>query len=171
VTPTGRETFLSLLLLAALGLVVAVADVGPGPGPLALCAGLVAIHAALLAPALGDGGAPWAFAPLLLALPALAAASYGHGGAATTGALATAALCCLCGWSARTCRAHAYLPLMLLVFLAPYGLAYLVEEFGGGDPALWRAASPLDAPAGWPAPACVALLLAWPAWALARRTR
>jgi hypothetical protein len=171
VIPTKRETKLSLLLLAALAGALALADPGPGPGPLALCAGLLAVHAALVAPAVGDGGAIWAFAPLLLGLPALASSSYGHSGSAALGALATVALTCASGWSARTCRAHAYLPLMLLVFLAPFGLAYLVDEFGGGDPASWRAASPLGGPAGWPAPACIALLLAWPAWAFARRRR
>ena len=126
---------------------------------------IAAVHAALLAPALR---ASWTFLVPLVALPALAATAYGHESPAAAVALVT--LAAASGQAGVRCG-RLYLPTMLLVFLAPFVLDYLVHEFGAATKTSWRAASPLAAAldTAWPSAACLVLMLAWPAWALARR--
>jgi len=153
----------------------------PGPGALALMCGLACLHGALLAPACGPrGGWGWAFVPLLLAVPALAATSYGHSGpGALLRAGGFAALACLAGAVPRVLDGRAgarlYLPLAALAFALPPVLRYLVLEFRGAAGAdAWgllspfAAARPVTEGTGWPWPATL-LLLAWPVWALAAR--
>ena len=167
-----RDAASGFLLVLLLALALAWADDEPGPGPLAACTAVAAAHAALLAPSLG-AGAPWV---ALLGLPALAAAAYGHGGAALPLSLLLVALAAGAGLAGRR-WSGAYLPSMVLVFAAPYALAYLQVEFGSVDAAQgWRRLSPIAAAdaivvdGALPA-SCALLLLFWPVFALARRAR
>lgn len=152
----------------------------PGPGPLALLTGLAALYAAVLAPACQPRGRyPWAFLPLLLAAPVLATVSYGHPGAGPLlRCLLLVSLACLAGTTPRTRVGGAfYLPSMLLLFVLPFALRYLVLEFSGPAGADgWRSLSPIAAAQAlthgdsWPWP-CLLLMMAWPVWTLARRGR
>lgn len=170
-----REVLAALLLLALLVLAFQLAPARPGPGPLALCVSVACVHAALLAPSIARRPSlSWGLAPVLLALPALGASTYGHPGAwPPAGSLLLVAAASLAGAFGRGSRL--YLGAMLLVFALPFGLSYLVLEFG--DPAratAWRLASPVAAAgrvaSGAAPPAiCLLLLLAWPVWVLARR--
>jgi hypothetical protein len=173
--PLAREAAAAALLCVLLAAAVLLADDAPGPGPLALCTAIAAAHAALLTPACARGRPGWGLLPLLVALPALCACSYGRPG--WLGAAALVALCALAGTAGRRLPARIYLPAMLLVFLAPYALHYLVAEFAaGGSAAAWLHLSPLAASVvaargdGLPA-LCIALLLVGPVVALARRGR
>ena len=170
------EGWASLLLLTLLGLAVVWADPGAGPGPLALVTSVAAVHAALLAPAMARGGAAWGLFPILLATPALCATSYGHPGAwPLLGSFLLVVLAAAAGTAARAAPARLYLPLMVLVFSAPYALRYLVVEFGDvAHAAGWGNLSPCAAAeqvaaGAAPSAGSVLLLLAWPVWALARR--
>jgi len=173
----GREAAAAILLLLLACAAVLLAPARPGPGPLALQTAVAAVHAALLGPSIGRGPARWGLLPVLLALPALCATSYGAPGAwPVPGAVLLVGLASLAGASARALKSPLYLPSMLLVFFCPYALHYLVAEFGGGDPGPWRLLSPCAAAGhvakgGAPPAPCVLLLLAWPVWALARRGR
>jgi hypothetical protein len=63
---------------------------------------------------------------------------------------------------------------MLLVFLAPYALHYLILEFGRAESAgAWLRLSPIAAAqqGGWPGTLCILLLVVWPVLALAARRR
>jgi len=153
----------------------------PGPGPLAAVCGLAALHAVLLGPACGPrGGIAWAFLPLLLALPALTASSYGHPGAGPlVRALGFVGVACIAGAVPRALGTGAgaglYLPTAALLFALPPVLRYLALEFSGPAAAeAWGGFSPYSGAAlavggpAWPWGA-TALLLAWPAWALAVR--
>jgi len=177
----AREAISALGLTVLLGCGVLLAPERAGPGPLALLTGLAALHGALLSPLVGKGPAAWGFLPALLALPALAATSYGHPGAAPfLGSLLLVAVASASGTAARAlgpARAGLYGPTMILVFALPYALRYLVLEFG--DPASadgWLLASPWAAAAriaagAMPPLAALLALCAWPVWALARRAR
>ncbi|MCK6461516.1 MAG: hypothetical protein L6Q95_16670, partial [Planctomycetes bacterium] len=128
-----REALSGLLLLALLGGALLLLPEKPGPGPLALVTGLAALHAALLSPLVGKGPAVLGLLPPLLALPAIAAASYGHTSAALLGSILLATLAAASGSAARAlgdARAGLYAPSIVLVFAAPYALRYLVLEFG-----------------------------------------
>ncbi|MHC4134789.1 MAG: hypothetical protein ACYS0K_07375 [Planctomycetota bacterium] len=175
-----RDAVASLVLLALLALAVLLEDEAPGAGPLALATSVAAGYAALLAPSLASGAPGWGLLPLLLALPALCATSYGHPGAGPLlWSLVLVALAAAAGTAARVLRgrpsARLYLPFMVLLFAAPYALRYLVLEFGRTQDAEgWRLLSPWAAAeqvagGGGPPAGCVLLLLAWPVWALARR--
>lgn len=178
----AREAISALGLTVLLGCGVLLAPERAGPGPLALLTGVAALHAALLSPLVGKGGpAAWGLLPALLALPALAATSYGHPGAAPLlGSLLLVAAASASGTAARAlgpARAGLYGPTMVLVFALPYALRYLVLEFG--DPASadgWLLASPWAAAAriasgAMPPLAALLALGAWPVWAIARRAR
>jgi len=175
-----RDAVASLILLTLLTLAVALADEAPGAGPLALAASVAAAHAALLAPLLTSGTLGWGLLPVLLALPALCATSYGRPGAIPlVWSVILVALAAASGTAARALRdrpsARLYLPSMVLVFAAPYALRYLVLEFGRpADAEDWLLLSPWAAAeqvagGGSPPAGCILLLLAWPVWALARR--
>jgi hypothetical protein len=176
----AREALSALLLLAFLSAAVLLVPERPGPGPLALCAGLAALHAALLSPLLGHGPAAWGLLPTLLALPALAATSYGRPGLRPlAGSVALVALAALSGAAARAlgrAREGLYGATVVLLFAGPYALGYLARELG--DPGTadgwllvspWAAAERVAEGASPPAPAVLALL-AWPVWAIARRS-
>ena len=75
----SRDALGALLLLGGLAAALLLAPDRPGPGPLALCTAVAAFHAALLMPAVGPGKAIYAFLPFVLALPAIASSSSGHG--------------------------------------------------------------------------------------------
>lgn len=92
-----REALSGLLLLALLGGALLLLPEKPGPGPLALVTGLAALHAALLSPLVGKGPAALGLLPPLLALPAIAAASYGHTSAALLGSILLATLAAASG--------------------------------------------------------------------------
>ncbi|MCZ6786089.1 MAG: hypothetical protein O7E54_02875 [Planctomycetota bacterium] len=175
-----REAASALFLLLLLWAAFFLTDPSPGGGPLALCLALAAFHAALIAPALSGAGAwAWGFLPLVLALPALASALYGHGGWGTfLQSFLLVGMACAAGASSRRLsalrRGRLYLPLTLLLFLAPFGLSYLVAEFGSGDAASWRLLSPLGGAialgSGESLSALSVLpLLAWPVWTVAQR--
>jgi len=180
VTVPRRDAVASLVLLALTALVLWLEDEAPGAGPLALVTSVAAAYAALLAPSLLSGAPAWGFLPLLLVLPALGAASYGHPGVGPLlWSAVLVALAAASGTAARVLRgrpsARLYLPSMVLLFAAPYALRYLVLEFGRlPDAASWLLLSPWAAAdhvaggAGPPA-GCLLLLAAWPVWALARR--
>lgn len=179
VPPREAASALSLLLL--LWAAFFLTDPSPGGGPFALCLALAAFHAALIAPALSGAGAwAWGFLPLVLALPALASALYGHGGWGTfLQAFLLVGMACAAGASSRRLaalrRGRLYLPLTLFLFLAPFGLSYLVAEFGRGDAASWRLLSPLGGAIalghGESLSALSILpLLAWPLWTITQRT-
>lgn len=175
-----RDAAASLVLLAFLALTVLHEDEAPGAGPLALATAVAAAYAALLLPSLRSDAWRWGLLPVLLALPALGATSYGHPGAGPlVWSLVLVALAAAAGTAARALHgrpsARLYLPSMVLVFFAPYALRYLVLEFGRTPEAEgWRLLSPWAAAdhvaggEGLPA-GCALLLLAWPVWALARR--
>lgn len=175
-----RDAVASLILLVLLALAVWLVDEKPGAGPLALATSVAAGHAALLAPTLASGAPWWGLMPLLLALPALCATSYGQPGAGPlVWSLVLVALAAASGTAARVLRERAsarlYLPFMVLLFVGPYALRYLVLEFGRPVDAEgwlllspWAAAEQVAGGEGPPA-GCVLLLLAWPVWALARR--
>lgn len=175
-----RDAVASLVLLALLALAVLLEEEAPGAGPLALATAVAAAYAALLLPTLGSEAWGWGFLPVLLALPALCATSYGHPGAGPLAwSLALVALAAAAGAAARALHGSAgarlYLPSMVLVFFAPYALRYLVLEFGRTPAAEgwlllspWAAASHVAGGGRLPA-GCALLLLAWPVWALARR--
>jgi hypothetical protein len=180
VTIPTRDALASLVLLALLTLAVLLLDEAPGAGPLALTTSVAAGYAALLAPSLRSGAPGWGLLPILLALPALGATSYGHPGAGPlVWSVVLVALAAAAGSAARALRTRPstrlYLPYMVLLFGAPYALRYLVLEFGRPREAEgWLLLSPFAAAervaAGGGLPAgCVLLLLAWPVWALARR--
>jgi len=175
-----REAAAALFLLVLLGAAFFLTDPSPGGGPLALCCALAAFHAALIAPALSGAGAwAWGFLPLLIALPALSSALFGHGGWwPFLQACLLVAIACAAGASSRRLaaleRGRLYLPLTLFLFLAPFGLSYLASEFGGGDAASWRLLSPLGGAIalghGESLSALSVLpLLAWPVWTVAQR--
>jgi hypothetical protein len=173
--PLAREAASAALLCALLAAAVLLAPDTAGPGPLALCSAVAAAHAALLGPACARGRPAWGLLPLLVASPALCACSFGHPGLLASVGLV--GLCALAGAAGRVLPARGYLPGMLLVFLAPYALHYLVVEFAAEEGAsAWLQLSPLAASVGvargdgLPA-VCVALLLVGPVWALARRGR
>jgi hypothetical protein len=158
------EAGAALLLLAAFAAALAFGPAEPGPGPLALCTAIAAAHAALV-PRAG-------FSSLLLAVPALCAVSYGRPGFwPLPGSFLLVALAGLAG---RVGRGRAYQSYMLLVFLLPFALHYLVVEFGEIAAAgFWRDLSPVAAAervaeGAAPPAACVLLLLAWPVGVLAR---
>jgi hypothetical protein len=172
----AREAISALLLLALLAAALLLAPEAPGPGPLSLCAGLAALHAALLSPLVARGPPAWGLLPALLALPALAATAYGHPGPwPLLGSLLLVALAATSGVAARALRAGLYAPTVILAFALPYALRYLVLELGNPASADgWLALSPWAAcgrtAAGSPPPApAVLALLAWPVVALARR--
>jgi len=177
----AREALSGLLLLVLLGVAILLAPEDPGPGPLALITGLATLHGALLSPLVGRGPVLFGFLPPLLALPALAATSYGHPGSAPLlGSFLLVAFAAASGSAARAlgrARAGLYGPTIVLVFVAPYALSYLTGDLG--DPASadrWLALSPWAAAGqiaggAMPPPAAVLALLAWPVWAIARRGR
>ncbi len=177
----AREAFSTLGLLVLLALAVLLVPERPGPGPLALVTGIAAVHGALLSPLVGRGPAAWGLLPPLLALPAIAATSYGHAGMVPLlGSLLLAFLAAASGAAARAlgpARTGLYGPTMVLVFALPYALRYLVLEFGDRATADgWLLASPLAAAdrvasGAMPPEAAVLALCAWPVWALARRGR
>jgi len=158
-------------MLALLAATFAWAETRPGPGPLGLVGAVAAFHAAVVGPSCGVHGVGGLRA-LAFGLPALAAASYG------TGALAPAVLLlALAGLAGASSRAlgRFYLPLMTLLFLAPYALSYLALEFGAGEAVpSWRRLSPGAASfhvagGAWPPAACAVALLVAPAAWIARR--
>ncbi|HEX5138132.1 MAG TPA: hypothetical protein VFY93_14245 [Planctomycetota bacterium] len=175
-----REALSGILLLALLCGALLVVPESPGPGPLALVTGLAALHGALLSPLLATGPASFGFLGPVLALPALAATSYGHPAPALWGSILLAAFAAASGSAARALgreRSGLYAPTIVLAFAAPYALRYLVLEFGdaaSSDAWLllspWAAAHRIAAGAVPPVPAVLALL-AWPVWAIARRGR
>jgi len=180
VTIPTRDAVASLILLALLALAVWLVDEKPGAGPLALVTSVAAGHAALLAPTLASGALRWGLLPLLLALPALGATSFGQPGAGPLlWSLVLVALAAVSGTAARALHdrpsARLYLPSMVLLFAAPYALRYLVLEFGRAvDAEGWLLLSPWAAAeqvagGGAPPAGCLLLLSAWPVWALARR--
>jgi hypothetical protein len=178
---SGRDAASALLLLALLSATLLLARPSGEGGPLAACASAAAVHAALLAPAFGGRSFAAGLLPLPLALPALCASSYGHGARPLALSALVVALATLSGASARRAERTAarglYLPSALLLFLAPFGLAYLVSEFGAGrDPEPWRLLSPVAALGQvgreGPLPAAPALLLlCWPVLSLALPAR
>ncbi len=175
-----REALSGLLLLALLCGALFLLPEAPGPGPLALVTGLAALHGALLSPLVARGPVAFGLLTPLLALPALAAASYGHPSAALWGSILLAALAASSGCAARALgasRAGLYAPTIALLFAAPYALRYLVLEFGDTSSAdAWLSASPWAAAkriaaGAMPPAAAVLALLAWPVYAIARRGR
>jgi len=180
VTIPPREALSGLLLLALLCGALLLVPESPGPGPLALVTGLAVLHGALLSPLVAEGPAPLGFLGPVLALPALAATSFGHPDRAIWGSILLAAFAAASGAAARALgreRSGLYAPTIVLVFAAPYALRYLVLEFGDAASAdAWLLLSPLAAArrvaagAMPPVPAVLALL-AWPVWAIARRGR
>jgi len=176
VTPfPPREAAAALLLPVLLVAALVLVPVRPGAGPLGLVTAVALVHAALLAPSLVRGRPAWGLFPVAGGAPALCAASYGHDAGALGASLLLLALASLAGAAARARRSALYLPSMVLLFAAPFALGYLVLEFGDGSrAAAWRLLSPLAAAqavgrgAALPLP-CLAALLAWPAWTLARR--
>lgn len=169
----GSAVFLLLLLTAVLLL----EEADPAAGPLGAMTAVACVHAALVAPACaGAGSLARAFLPVPLALPAIAAAAYGHGMAGFAGALALLLLSCAAGASARRLPCALYQPLALIQFLAPFALGYLAAEFGGASSAAWRGLSPLGAclrldEGDAPSATCLLLLGAWPVLAIAWRRR
>jgi hypothetical protein len=172
----AREALSGLLLLALLVTALLLVPERAGPGPLALATALAALHGALLSPLVGKGPAAWGLLPALLALPALAATSYGH--AAPAGPLLLVALAGASGCAARALgplRAGLYGPTMVVLFAAPYALRYVALEFGDPRSAdRWLAISPWAAAGhaaggAMPPAAAVLALCAWPVWAIARR--
>ncbi len=168
---TRRLAGSSILLLGLLAAAFWFAAEHPGPGPLGLVGAVAAFHAAVLGPSCGVYG----FLPLALSLPALAAASYGTDSLLPSVLLV--ALATLAGAAARA-LGRLYLPMMTLLFLAPFALSYLVLEFGhlASVPA-WRLVSPVAASfhvagaagSAWPPAACVIGLLVAPVAWIARR--
>ncbi len=166
-----REAIAAALLVALLAGALAVTPARPGPGPLPFLLQIAVIHAALLGPSIGHGRGAWAALGVPLALPALCAASYGHDRLLPAAALLL--LASLAGGAGRALRGRTagaiYLPTLLLAFFAPYGLHYLVAEFGRAASAeAWLRLSPLAAAGGLalsPAPALA--LLFWPVVAVA----
>jgi hypothetical protein len=180
VTVPLREALSGLLLLALLAGALFVAPETPGPGPLALATGLAALHGALLSPLVGRGPAPYGFLTLPLALPAVAAASYGHAGAMPLlGSLLLVAFAACSGVAARAlgpARTGLYGPTIVLLFVMPEALEYLVVQFGDRAsaagwlaPSPWRAAE--SAAKGALPLAALLALAAWPVYAIARRAR
>lgn len=176
-----REVFSGLLLLVLLAGAILLVSERPGPGPLALMTGVAAVHGALLSPLVGKGPAPWGFLPPLLALPAIAATSFGHAGLfPLLGSVLLALAAAASGTAARAlgpARTGLYGPTMVLVFALPYALRYLVLEFGDpGSADGWLLISPFEAAdrvasGAMPPLAAVLALSAWPVWAIARRAR
>ncbi|MEE8107389.1 MAG: hypothetical protein V3T86_17780 [Planctomycetota bacterium] len=174
-----KEAASALILLLLLVAALYIVEPKRGGGPLGLVLGLAAVHALLISPALVDTpGWGLGFLPWLLAGPAVAAASYGRGGAdVLLRSFGLLALCAVAGSAGRALvgrRVGAlYLPTMVLLLVAPFALAYLVAEFGGGDAAAWRPLSPWGAavriesggPLSMPG---VLALMAWPVVALVR---
>jgi hypothetical protein len=116
-----REAGIALLLLALLVFALLFTPARPGPGPLALLTSVAALHAALVAPGLArrEAGA-WGLLPVLLALPALIATSYGHPGMAPLmGAILIVTLSAAAGSAGRVLPRAIYFPGVLLIFLAP----------------------------------------------------
>jgi hypothetical protein len=176
-----REALSGLLLLGLLGAALLLLPEAPGPGPLAILTGLAALHGALLSPLVGRGPSSLAFVPPILAVPAIAATSYGHVGLAPVlGSILLVGFAAASGAAARALgpgRAGLYGPTMVLVFAAPFALRYLALELGNAATAdrwlslsPWAAASEIARGAMPPLPALLALL-AWPVWAIARRAR
>lgn len=177
----AREALSGLLLLVLLGATLLLEPEAAGGGPLAHVTGVAAIHAALLSPLLGRGPAAFGFLPLLLALPAVAATSYGHPGAMPLlGSLLLLALAAASGVAARALgreRTGLYGPTIVLLFALPYALWYLVAQFGDAasaerwlSPSPWAAAKRVTEGA-WPPLAAALGLAAWPVYAIARRAR
>ncbi len=176
-----REALSGLLLLLLVAGAILLLPERPGPGPLALMTGLATLHGALLSPLVGRGHAAWGLLSPLLALPALAATSYGHPGLLPfVGSLLLALLAAASGVAARAlgpARAGLYAPTMVLVFALPYALRYLVLEFGDRRSAdAWLALSPFEAgrsvaSGALPPLLAILALCAWPVWAIARRAR
>jgi len=176
-----REALSGLLLLLLVAAAILLVPERPGPGPLALMTGIAALHGALLCPLVGKGSAAWGLLPPLLALPALAASSYGHPGLSPLlGSVLLAMLAAASGTAARAlgpARTGLYGPTMALVFALPYALRYAVLQFGDPKAAdAWLSLSPFEAGsrvASGAAPplAAVLALCAWPVWAIARRVR
>jgi len=175
----SKEAASALILLLLLASALLVLDPARGGGPLGLVLGLAAVHAALIGPALvwpTQSGWVYGLLPLLLAAPAVAAASFGRGDVLPN-AFFLLLLCAASGASGRAMsgrRAGAiYLPTMVLLFVAPFALSYLVAEFGGGDASAWRPLSPwgaakrLESGGSLSMPGVLALLV-WPVVALAR---
>ena len=145
-----REAVSALILLLLLAAAVFWVEPSGLGGPLPLVCAIAVFHAALLGPAVGGGAsAGWRFLPLVIAFPALAVCSFGRGGLATlAGAAGLLLLCCMVGWAAdemdRKGWGGLYRSLLLLLFFAPFALAYLVAEFDGRPSSeFWRGASPL----------------------------
>ncbi|MDH3593044.1 MAG: hypothetical protein OER88_14250 [Planctomycetota bacterium] len=164
------------LLLTALAAALFLVEAAPGAGPLGLCTAVAVVHAAWLAPALGRGAAAWGALPLLLALPAWAASSYGHAWGVRLWALALIAAAAACGASGRRAPRALYLATVAVALAVPFFLGHLVVEFGSvAQAARWETSSPLIAAlrvarghAPWIA---LLVLAAWPVVALAPRRR
>ena len=169
----SKDALGALLLLGGLAAALLLAPDSMGPGPLALCTAVAAGHAALIAPALAREAKALAYLPLLLYLPVVVPASFGHPFAARFGSLLLVALCCTAGWAGRILKPAVYLPAMLALFGMPYLLEYLVREFGkkSASAPRWLNLSPLHAAGSMPAATCIALLLAAPVIAVALAAR
>jgi len=138
----------------------------PGPGPLPDAVRLAALHAAILAPSLGRLDARWSLFAAAFALPFFATAGWGRPPGEIRDALVLAVSAAACGAAGARRRQRAYLPSVILLFVLPFALGYLCEEFGRADAAAaWRNVSPWTLHAG----AGVLLLWAWPVYELARR--
>jgi len=169
----SKDALGALLLLGGLAAALLCAPDSMGPGPLGLTTAVAVTYAALIAPALAREAKALAFLPLLLSLPMVVPASFGHPLAALLGSLLLVALSCAAGWAGRILKPEVYLPAMLALFGLPYVLEYLVREFGGASASAqqWLNLSPLHAAGALPAATCVALLLAAPVVAVARGAR
>jgi len=138
----------------------------PGPGPLRWVLRIAILHAALLAPSLGAMDWRWSLLAAALALPFIALVSWGHSGEELSNGLMLFVSAVACGAAGLKLRTAWYLPTVILLFVLPYALGYLCEEFGRADVAgSWRAVSPWTLQTG----IGVFALWAWPVWALARR--
>jgi len=171
-----REAIPALLLAVMLAATVVLAR-GAGAGPLGACAAVACAGAALLGPALGVERFRWGLPALLIGLPILCTVAYGHTLSELGGCVLLFALCTAAGALESSPEGGVYLPVMLLIFAAPYALAYLVEEFGNLERvAFWRTLSPFaaaqDVAAGRALPpVCLLLLMAGPVWTLLGRRR
>ena len=167
----SKDALGALLLLGGLAAALLYAPDSMGPGPLGLTTAVAVTYAALIAPALAREAKALAFLPLLLSLPMVVPASFGHPLAALLGSLLLVALSCAAGWAGRILKPEAYLPAMLALFGLPYVLEYLVREFGSASAEQWLNLSPLHAAGAMPAATCIALLLAAPVVAMAVSAR
>lgn len=176
-----REALSSLGLSVTFAVAILLFPERTGPGPLALMTAVAIVYGALLSPLIGKGPAAWGLLPALLAVPAIAATSYGHPGLAPLlGSLLLALLAAASGTAARAlgpARTGLYGATMVLAIALPYALHYVVQAHEDeGSAEGWLLVSPVAAAdrvaaGAMPPLAAMLALSAWPVWAIARRAR